>query len=79
MAGVALIVGSLAADAFIGDRGGVHSTLVVATVVGLLTTAAGLAIRRILIRQPNVPPTGKVPVDGGLREVRSGVPGVHES
>jgi hypothetical protein len=46
--GVALIIGAIAANAIGQDRGGIGSTLVVASVVAVLTTASGLAIRRIL-------------------------------
>jgi hypothetical protein len=79
VAGVALIVGSLAADTFIGDRGGVGSTLVVTTVVVFITTVAGLAVRRVLVRQADSSRPGRISVDRGLRDVRSGVSGPHES
>ena len=49
MAGVALIIGALAANVILGqDRGGMGPTLVVATVVALMSTATGLAVRHIL-------------------------------
>jgi hypothetical protein len=51
IAGVALIVGAIVARAIIGEgRGGMSSTLVVATVVAVLTTATGLAIRHTFTR-----------------------------
>ena len=50
MAGVALIIGSLAADAMVGNQSGVGPTLIFATVVAILATVTGLTIREILNR-----------------------------
>src|SRR5215207_2912153 len=64
VAGVALIVGALAANAILGeDRGGMGSTLVVATVVTVLTTAAGLTMRHILARPADAYPVEARRVD----------------
>jgi hypothetical protein len=47
---VALIIGSLAAEAIVGNRGGLAPTLVVASVVAILTAVTGLTIRGVVAR-----------------------------